>query len=147
MSATGLATFDKTLHATHSWLNEFAVELGWEDKHRVFQVLRATLHALRDRLTVDQASKLASQFPVLLAGFYYEDWRPATTPHKERTKEAFLAHVQNQCHGIDLDIDYEQTARAIFKVIAHKVSPGEVEDVKTMLPKPLKELWPAAIAS
>ena len=143
MSTTGLATFDRTLQATNIWLNELSTEFDWDDKHKSFQVLRATLHALRDRLSVDQASKLASQLPVLLAGFFYQDWKPAETPHKERTKAAFLSHIDSQLQPLDLDIDAEQAVRSVFKVVAKKVSAGEIEDVKSMLPKPLKELWPS----
>lgn len=142
MSTTGLVTFDKTLQVTHSWLNDLASDLGWEDKHKVFQALRITLHALRDRITVDQASKLASQLPILLIGFFYEDWQPASTPHKERTKEAFLGHIQNHLEQIYPDIDSDRVVRAVFKLIATRVSAGEIEDVKSMLPKQLKELWP-----
>ena len=128
MAATGLVTFDKTLQVTHSWLNDLSSDLGWDDKHKVFQSLRITLHALRDRITVEQASKLASQLPVLLIGFFYEDWQPATTPHKERTKEAFLSHIQDQLAQIDPNIDSERVVRAVF-----------------MLPKALKALWPVAV--
>jgi uncharacterized protein (DUF2267 family) len=35
------------------WLNELMAELGWDDRHRAYQALRAVLHALRDHLTVD----------------------------------------------------------------------------------------------
>jgi len=46
MSTTGLAVFDNTVQKTNAWINDLAAELGWEDKHRVFQGLRTTLHAL-----------------------------------------------------------------------------------------------------
>ena len=52
MSATGLEVFDETLHKTNTWLKEIAQVLG-SDRHRAYQALRAVLHCLRDRLTVD----------------------------------------------------------------------------------------------
>lgn len=145
MSTTGLVTFDKTLQVTNTWLNELAEELDWDDKHKVFQALRITLHGLRDRISVDQASKLAAQLPVLLVGFFYEDWQPATTPHKERTKEAFLDHMSGQFEQIYADVESEYVVRAVFKLLAKKISSGEIEDVKSMLPKPLKALWPVGV--
>jgi uncharacterized protein (DUF2267 family) len=33
------------------------------------------LHALRDRLTVEEASDLAAQLPMLIRGLYYETRR------------------------------------------------------------------------
>jgi hypothetical protein len=41
-------------------------------------VLRAFLHTLRDRLTVNGAVHLAAQSSELLRGVYYENWRPST---------------------------------------------------------------------
>ncbi|MEL7354742.1 MAG: DUF2267 domain-containing protein [Cyanobacteria bacterium J06649_5] len=64
---------------------------GLRGKHKSLQVLRTTFHVLRNRLSVDQASKLSAQLSVLLVGFFYEDWQPATMPHQERTQEAFLS--------------------------------------------------------
>ena len=145
MSITGLVTFDKTLQVTNVWLNELAEELDWDDRHKVFQALRITLHGLRDRITVEQASKLAAQLPVLLVGFFYEDWQPATTPHKERTREAFLAHMSGQLEEIYPDIESEYVVKAVFKLLAKKISSGEIEDIKSMLPKPLRALWPVAV--
>jgi hypothetical protein len=48
MSFTGLPIFDETVQLTNVWLNEMG-ELDWKYKKRAYRVLRATLHALRDR--------------------------------------------------------------------------------------------------
>ena len=53
MSLTGLDVFDETVHKTNTWLKEIAKALGLE-RHGAYQVLRAVLHALRDRLTIDE---------------------------------------------------------------------------------------------
>ena len=142
MSTTGLITFDKMLQVTNLWLNDLSAELGWDDKHKSLQVLRATLHTLRDRLSVEQASKLSSQLPLLLVGFFYEDWNPVSMPHKERSKEAFLLHIDAQFDQLDLEVDAEQAVRAVFALIAKRISPGEVKDIESMMPKALKLLWP-----
>lgn len=139
--STGLATFDKTLQTTHLWLNELSKSLNMKDKHKSFQVLRTTLHALRDCLSVEQASKFSSQLPILLVGFFYEDWQPASMPHIERSKKAFLAHIDAQFDAQAIDINTEKAVRAVFQLIAHKVSSGEIEAVKHMLPKQIRALW------
>jgi uncharacterized protein (DUF2267 family) len=147
MAMTGLSVFDTTLQNTHTWINDVAAELGWEDKHRAFQGLRIVLHALRDRLTVEEAAHLGAQLPILLSGFYYESWKPATSPTKVRSKDAFLNQVREQLEGIQfplnkLDVSIEQLVRAVFRVLAQRVTQGEIEDIVKMLPSDLKDLWP-----
>lgn len=143
MSATGLEVFDTTLHKTHAWLKGVMEELGTEDRHRAYMALRAVLHALRDRLTVEEAAQLAAELPMLLRGLYYEGWDPTGKPLKERHKEAFLAHVARELKTPSGPaLDPEAAARAVFKVLKGKVSEGEVRDVLNLLPKELRELWP-----
>ena len=76
MSATGLDVFDKTLQTTNIWLDEIMDQIG-PARHTAWHVLGATLHALRDRLTIDQAVHLGAQLPLLVRGLYYDQWRPA----------------------------------------------------------------------
>ena len=68
---------ERSAEKVHIWLKEVAEEFGDED--RVY-ALRAVLHTLRDRLTVDVAAKLAAQLPTLIGGIYYEDWDPGRPP-------------------------------------------------------------------
>jgi uncharacterized protein (DUF2267 family) len=86
MSATGLDVFDRTLQATNIWLDDIMQELGWSDRHRAYHALRAVLHALRDRLPVDDAAHFAAQLPMLIRGLFYEGWRPAAVPVNERRR-------------------------------------------------------------
>lgn len=145
MIATGIDAFDTTIHTTHRWLHELADLLGGrEDKPRAYRVLRAVLHALRDRLIPEEAVELGAQFPMLVRGFYYDGWRPIETPHRERSLETFLAHV-----GAILrpdPIDPEAATRAVFKLLAHRISEGELQDVRHMLPKEVQELMPEVAA-
>jgi uncharacterized protein (DUF2267 family) len=67
MSATGLDVFDKTVQTTNAWLKEI-MEVTGPDRRKAYRVLAAVLHALRDRLTVDEAAQLGAQLPILCAG-------------------------------------------------------------------------------
>lgn len=84
MSATGLEVFDRTLQATNIWLDEVMQEADWADRHKAYSALRVVLHALRDRLPVDEASHLSAQLPMLLRGVFFEGWHPAGTPVRLR---------------------------------------------------------------
>ena len=140
MSTTGIRAFDSTLQTTNVWLNDILDRLGWQDKHRAYHALRAVLHALRDRLPVDQAAALGAQLPLLVRGIYYEGWHPAGTPVKKRHLEAFLAPIADAFRD-DRDAQPEEIARGVFQVIAKHVTPGEIEHVKITLPEELRALW------
>ena len=139
MPEQSLPVFDRTLQKTNVWLTDVMAELDIEDRHTAYSALRATLHALRDRLTVDEAANLAAQLPLLIRGVYFENWHPAGTPLKERHKEQFLEHIKRDLP----DQDPERVARAVFSVLAGYVTAGEIEDVVWMLPEGVRELWPA----
>src|SRR5687768_7602191 len=132
MSTTGLEVFDRTVQKTNSWLTDLTQILRWPDKHKVYSALRTTLHALRDRLTVEEVAQLGAQLPMLIRGFYYEGWDPTGKPLKERHKEKFLARIEEQFSGDD-QADAKQVARAVFSVLSDRVTEGEIEDVKHVL--------------
>ena len=140
MSTTGLEVFDSTLQKTHVWLNEIMVVLGWDDRRHAYLALRATLHALRDRLTAEEAVQLGAQLPMLIRGFYFEGWSPRHKPVKVH-KEAFLAGIRD-AFGPGNAVDAERVARGVFKVLSQRVSEGEIGDIKHVLPKDLRALWP-----
>ena len=137
MSMTGLEAFDRTVHRTNEWVHELMDELAWRDKHKAYIAMKATLHALRDRLTVDAAAQLAAQLPMLVRGFYYEGWDPSDKPLKERHKREFLARIAREF----ADYDSEAVARAVFRVLLRHVSEGELAAVKHLMPAELEELW------
>jgi len=141
MSATGLDVFDRTIHKTNTWLNDLMGMLGTQDRHKAYRVLRATLHALRDRLTIEEVAQLAAQLPMLIRGFYYEGWDPTDKPVRERHKEQFLARICQELRDDDT-IDPEQVARAVFRLLANRVTEGEIEDVEHVLPAEIRILWP-----
>jgi uncharacterized protein (DUF2267 family) len=146
MSTTGLPAFDSTLQKTHEWLNDICRELGTDSKQKAYLALRAALHTLRDRLTVDEAAHLGAQLPMLIRGFYYESWRPASSPIKWRTKTEFTDNIREYFRTTpnpeDIDVDPEHVARVVFGVLAKNVSEGEIEGIRGMLPGELADLIP-----
>jgi uncharacterized protein (DUF2267 family) len=137
---TGIEAFEHALQQTNVWLKDLMRRLETDDRHAAYVALRATLHALRDRLTVEEAAHLGAQLPMLVRGLYYEGWRPAGKPLKEHTATAFIEHVRAEARNPHLDP--EAAVRAVFGLLAERVSAGEIEDVKTVLPRPIRALWP-----
>jgi uncharacterized protein (DUF2267 family) len=143
MSTTGLEVFDRTIQKTNIWLKDLMETLDSEDRQEAYVALRATLHALRDRLTVEEVAHLAAQLPMLIRGFYYEGWDPTGKPLKERHIDEFLARIDQEIKPDG--IDSEQAARAVFLVLANRISEGEIEDVEHLLPKEIRDLWPSKV--
>ena len=141
MSATGIKTFDSTLQTTNIWLDEIMEELHCNDRQKAYQALRAVLQTLRDRLTIDEASDLAAQLPLLVRGIFYEGWHPANKPLKERTLEEFLSHVAER-FGRDTE-DPQRITQAVFEVLSAHITGGEIEHVKSSLPSAVRQLWAA----
>src|ERR1700704_6623750 len=116
MSATGLEVFDTTLHKTHRWLNELMLIMGWQDRHRAYFAMRVTLHALRDRLTVEEVAQLAAQLPMLIRGFYYGGWDPPDKPRKDRPLAQFLPRIVEPMGGEE-PVNPKEIAEGVFTVL------------------------------
>ncbi len=140
MSAQGLEVIDRTVEAAHRWIHELASRLGWEDRRQVLLLLRATLTALRDMLSHDEAAHLGAQLPILLRGMYYEGWRPSQSPMGLNRAE-FVARIERQLKE-DGEYDGPVDIAEALAVIALHVSPGEIEDVKAALPADIRAMWP-----
>lgn len=141
MSATGLRTFDETVQISNQWLNELMRAVDWDDKGRAYRLLRATLHALRDFLTPHEAVQLGAQLPMLIRGLYYDGWHMTDVPRKDRNKKAFLGQVE-AAFKQDPNADIEALVREVFKLLAAKISSGEIGDVKHLLRGDVRALWP-----
>ena len=139
---TTFAPFEKALQKAHAWLKEVGEELGTEDMQQAHAALRAVLHALRDRLMVEEAVQLAAQLPVLIRGIYFEGWTPSKVPVKARHREEFLDLVRHHLGRLDV-VEPEKAAPAVFAVLKRHVSGGEIEDVLSSLPAEIRDLLAA----
>ena len=99
-----------------------------DDRHLAYVALRATLHALRDRLGPENAVHLAAQLPMLLRGLYYEGWRLASVAD-QGTDAGRLPGARAQRAAARLGIDPNVAARAVFGVMWEKLDLGEVGKV------------------
>ncbi|HEX4166444.1 MAG TPA: DUF2267 domain-containing protein [Bryobacteraceae bacterium] len=146
MSMTGIEVFDATLQKTNEWLDDIADELALENRHAAYAALRATLHALRDRLVLEEAVHLGAQLPMLVRGFYYEAWRALPEPVKMH-REEFLLRLEEELTGKStVKLNSEAVVRAVFQLLSRRISKGQIEQVEKSLPKDLRDLWPVSIA-
>ena len=140
MSTHGLEGLEHTVQLTHIWINELDARLDWNNKPRAYRLLKSVLHVLRDWLRVEEAAALAAQMPTLLRGVYYEQWRPAKTPVKNRSKADFMARIDEEFAADPLP-HTAQGVMAVFELLSKKISRGEIEVVRHALPQELRNLW------
>lgn len=133
---------EHSAEAAHVWYHDVAGELGSEDLHYAGRALRAVLHALRDRLTVEETAQLAAQLPTLIRGIYYEGWKPGGTRHLAHDIDAFLEHVavEGRMAG---ETEASHAVAAVARVLHRHVSEGELDDVLAILPAKLRPLFQA----
>lgn len=138
-----LGMLNKAVQKTAEWIHDAERELGWHDDRRAYQALRVVLHSLRDRLTIEEAVQLGAQLPTLVRGLYYEGWIPRKKPFRDENKYGFLSEVQRNFGTRHTDnIDSIHVSRAVFRLLNKKVSEGEIDDVRSSLPKAIRDLWP-----
>jgi uncharacterized protein (DUF2267 family) len=138
-TTTHIRGLDHSVELTNIWLSELAVELGTEDRHEAYRVLRAFLHTLRDRLTVEEAAELAAQLPILVRGVFFQDWEPGRTPAGYRGRDEFLARFAGEA-GLEGESTVSFAAEAALRTFRLHVSDGEVADILAVLPEDLREL-------
>ena len=127
---------------TLSFYRAVIEETGQTDREAVKRGSAAVLHALRDRLTPEEARQAAAQLPRELKRIWAEGDRRGRRPVKMHRKE-FYERVKR-----DAAIESMREARfltiAVFGALKAQLSPGEAEDVMAQLPRDLKEVWEEA---
>jgi uncharacterized protein (DUF2267 family) len=141
MKLTGLDIFDNTVQKTNGWLKDVMQEMNWTDRRRAYLALRSVLHAVRDHLSPDDALRFAEDLPMLIRGFYFENWAPSRPPHASRNKEEFLFYCGALGEQPD-GFDSEAVVRGVFRMLDRKATEGEIRNPYHLLPGILQEFWP-----
>ena len=142
MAGADRRTMEGTFMTTRSFYRTVIDETGQTDREAVKRGTAAVLHALRDRLTPDEARQAVAQLPRELKRIWAEGDVPGRQPVKMHRKE-FYERVKR-----DAAIESVREARffiiAVFAALKAQLSPGEADDVMAQLPRDLKEVWEEA---
>jgi uncharacterized protein (DUF2267 family) len=137
MSSTGISSLDQSIAKANTWLAQIADEFATDDRRLAYRILRAWLHALRDRLTVTVAAHFAAQLPELLRGVSYDGWNPSRVPVKFGPREYVQRFARNA--GIH-DADVPRAASAVTRAVRRHVSSGALDEALHTLPPELRQL-------
>jgi uncharacterized protein (DUF2267 family) len=141
---TKAAVLDTSLQRTHEWLRDIGHALGFDNERAAYAALRATLHAVRDRLPVELVAHLGAEMPMLVRGIYYEGWHPSAIGLKAAHADDFCESMRGELQGHGELQDAERVARSVLRVIDQRIAPGQVERVLDALPRGVRELWSEA---
>lgn len=141
MTTAGLEIFDRSIQETNGWLKSLMGYLATDNRHAAYVVLRATLHALRDHIGMREALRLGEQLPMLMRGFYYENWRIEAAGAAISDKHAFLERVRSELPA-GTRVAPTHAVKAVFEVMWEKVAPEEVARLIKHCSPTLYELWP-----
>ncbi|TVM18263.1 DUF2267 domain-containing protein [Oceanidesulfovibrio indonesiensis] len=141
--ATGISSFDSSLNKTIAFLHDVRSNLALDDNEQAYKASRAVLHALRDRLTVEEAAQLAAQLPMIIRGYYYEGWHPAGKPVKMRTLQEFLDYVHKKMGTQQTPklSDPNRLSRGVFAALAKHVTKGEIQSIIDLMPAEIRPLF------
>jgi uncharacterized protein (DUF2267 family) len=131
--------FASTIQKANLWLKQVMNELGTDDRHRAYAALKAVLHTLRDRLTVEEAVDLSAQLPILIRGIYFEGWTPSGKPIKY-SKQEFIGTVDGYFVNVS-GINAGDIIRAVFKMLQESIPEGEIRHIIDTMPEEFGEFW------
>lgn len=141
MPLSNIPSLNRSAHKTQVWLEELAEHGHLDNAQQAYSVLRAVLHALRDRLTVDEAANFAAQLPMIIRGVYYEGWRPSAAPIKYKDRSEFYERIRQEMRG-RTNVDVVHATDGVFALLSAKISAGEMTNLREMMPADLRLLWP-----
>lgn len=136
-----VGSIDRMVQVTSEWLRDLTDQLRVDDQgEAAYSVLRATLHAIRDRINVGEATDFGAQLPTIIRGIYYDGFSPGPEP-KRMDRDEFLAYVANEANLTENDpFDAQEAVRAVARVLRAKITGGQIKDVLSQLPPDVAEL-------
>jgi len=127
-------------------LKDLMLELNWTDRRKAYVALRLVLQGLRDHLPVEQVARFGNQLPMLVRGFYFENWDPVGKPLSCKSRDDLLQGVSRDfARNGDGSHEAELIVRGVFRFLDKKAAEGEIQDLHDILPADLRELWPPTL--
>jgi uncharacterized protein (DUF2267 family) len=137
--------FNQFAAEANTFLKLYTKELNLgNDTEQGGRILSSILHGLREVISVEESLQLIAQFPMFLKAVYVNGWSPRK---KKRIKSMtdFIDLVREfngktSLYDFESDEIAENYIKSTFMVLRKHISLGELEDIRTELPKDLKSM-------
>jgi len=88
--------FEKHCNEANSWLLEIAENIDHPGRTDwAYGCLKAVLHTIRDRTTIEEVFHFSAQLPVLIRGIFFEGYKPTGKPDKMNANE-FIRKIKKE---------------------------------------------------
>jgi uncharacterized protein (DUF2267 family) len=137
--------FNQFAAEANTFLKLYTKELNLgNDTEQGGRILSSILHGLREVISVEESLQLIAQFPMFLKAVYVNGW---SSRKKKRIKSMtdFIDLVREfngktSLYDFESDEIAENYIKSTFMVLRKHISLGELEDIRTELPKDLKSM-------
>jgi uncharacterized protein (DUF2267 family) len=138
--------YDRFLGEHNEFIGSLANDLGHPFEHaRVIQVLKAVLHTLRDRVTIQRSLHILAQLPAFLKLYYIEDWKYREKPIRYHSAEEFCNAVDRQFSPAERKLFFEKSTEEIINIVLASLrkylDEGSVRNIFAELPLALQPLF------
>ncbi len=129
----------------NSFIKEYTKELNLNnDTDKAGRILTSILHGLREIISSQESLQLIAQFPMFLKAIYVNGWS-SHQKRKIKNMNEFIDLVRD-FNGVTAFHDFENDELAdnyihtTFILLRKYISLGELEDIRSELPKDLKSI-------
>lgn len=125
--------FEKFAAKGNEWINKIA-KRGEIPEDQAGRILKATFHALRNRLTIEDSLHLLSQLPMALKGVYVDGWKLPSAFERIRHVHEFLNEIRKidgptAAYDLGNDEKAQERIGLVFQVLHEYISEGEMNNI------------------
>lgn len=131
----------------NTFLKDYAKEMNFgEDTEKAGRIFIAIMHALRDIIPPEESLQFIAQLPMFIKAIYVNGWNMTKKKPKVKNMADFLNLVKERDWPVAVnDFGYTNEAAELyvnttFIYLRKYVSFGELEDIRSGLPKDLKRM-------
>lgn len=140
----GALNLEEFANVGNRFINDVADELR-VNRHIAARIIRAVLHAVRDRLPPDDAIQFAQGLPMVLKAVFIDQYDISKTPVVIRHGEDFLDFIYSK-DPLAADVDFpnehsvQEALSGVFNVLYCYMDSGQIDSIKYLLGDEIVEL-------
>jgi uncharacterized protein (DUF2267 family) len=140
--------FDKYANDGHTFVKHLANEFNHPDEvNRAGIILESVLHALRDRISIEENFDVISQLPMFMKAIYVDEWKYRKNVDRLKSLQEFTQKVkEEQSKYGEKEFNWNESTeelieRTIGLISERYWSEGLINDIKANLPADIHKIF------